>query len=559
MTESLSGPQARTGHDVDWIVIGSGFGGSVAALRLAQKGYRVAVLECGRRLNEDDFAPTGWNLRRTFWAPRLGLRGPTRISLFKDIFIASGAGVGGGSLVYANTLYRAKPTFFAHEQWADLADWSRELAPHYDTAECMLGVRTVPWDSDGQRLLRELGRHFGAADTFTRTPCAVYFDNAGKTVTDPYFDGAGPSRTGCLRCGSCTMGCRVGAKNSLPKNYLWFAERLGVTILPDTRVTDIRPLDDGEGGTGYEIAIERPSFRPRRLPPLRAAGVVVAAGALGTNRLLAQCRLAGGLPRLSRQLGEKVRTNSESILAVTLPDDSLKPSADVAISASLHVSLDTHLELVTYGERGSVLKFFFTLLTGDGTRVTRPLKLLAEIARHPLRFLKSLSPVHWGRRSVIVLVMQSLDNAMAFVPVRRWFSRSVRLTTRQDSVNPNPTFIPEGSAAARWLARHTGGIAQSMATEALFNIPTTAHILGGAVIGRDASSGVVDRDGRAFGYRNLIICDGSVLPANPGVNPSLTITALAEHIIAAVPEKADRHDAPAPPAESRAAPFPLAA
>jgi cholesterol oxidase len=538
---SRPSPGAANLH-FDWIVVGSGFGGSVAALRLAEKGYRVAVLESGRRFREDQFAPTGWNLRRTFWAPRLGLRGPSRISIFKDIFIASGAGVGGGSLVYANTLYRAKPPFFVHEQWADLGDWAKELEPHYETVEHMLGVRTVPWDSDGQRLLRQMSRHFGVENTFTRTPCAVYFDNSGITVPDPYFSGRGPARTGCMRCGSCTMGCRVGAKNTLPKNYLWFAEQLGVTMLSETQVTDIRPLDGAEGRTGYEVTTERPGLFPRRTASLRAAGVVVAAGALGTNRLLAQCRLAGGLPRLSARLGEKVRTNSESILAVTLPDDSLKPAADVAISASIHVSLDTHLELVTYGERGSVLKFFFTLLTGDGTRLTRPLRLLAQILRHPLRFLKSLSPLHWGRRTVIVLVMQSLDNAMAFVPVRRWLNRRVRLTTRQDPIVPNPTFIPEGSEATVWLARHTGGIAQSMATEALFNIPTTAHILGGAVIGRDAASGVVDRCGRAFGYRDLIVCDGSVLPANPGVNPSLTITALAEHIMAAVPAKARRGD-----------------
>jgi len=539
MSVSLSNPVPDRRHDFDWIVVGSGFGGSVAALRLAEKGYRVAVLECGRRLSDEDLAPSGWNLRRTFWVPRLGLRGPSRISIFKDIFIASGAGVGGGSLVYANTLYRAKPLFFAHPQWADLADWGAELQPHYDTAERMLGVCTVPWDSDGQQLLREMARHFDVRESFTRTPCAVFFGKGGVTVPDPYFGGSGPERTGCMRCGSCTLGCRVGAKNTLPKNYLWFAQRLGVTILPDTQVDDIRPLDGGEGRTGYEVRTVRPAVVwSRKSGSLRAAGVVVAAGALGTNRLLAQCRLAGGLPALSPRLGEKVRTNSESILAVTLPDDSLKPAADVAISASIHVSHDTHLELVTYGERGSVLKFFFTLLTGDGTRVTRPLKLFGEILRHPLRFLKSLSPVHWGRRTVIVLVMQSLDNAMAFVPVRRWFSRRVRLTTRQDPVNPNPTFIPEGSAATTWLARHTGGIAQSMATEALLNIPTTAHILGGAVIGRDAHSGVVDRFGRAFGYRNLIICDGSVLPANPGVNPSLTITALAEYIMAAVPAKA---------------------
>ncbi len=524
-------------HDFDWIVIGSGFGGSVAALRLAQKGYRVAVLEAGRRLRDADFAPTAWNLRRTFWLPWLGLRGPNRVTVFNDIFIASGAGVGGGSLVYANTLYRAKPAFFAHEQWAGLADWSAVLKPHYDTAERMLGVRTVPWDSDGQRLLREVGRHRGVEETFTRTPCAVFFGPAGVTVPDPYFGGAGPPRTGCLRCGSCTLGCRVGAKNTLVKNYLWLAEREGVTVFPDTEVADIRPLDGTDGASGYEIRTRRPGAWLRREPRRwRAAGVVVAAGALGTNRLLARCRLAGGLPRLSERIGQKVRTNSESILAVTLPDDTLDPSRDVSISASIHVTADTHIELVTYGSRGSLMKFFFTLLTGDGTRLTRPLKLLGEIARHPLRFLRSMSPWKWGRRSVIFLVMQSLDNALAFVPVKRWFG-GVALKTRQDPENPNPTFIAEGFEATQWLARHTGGIAQSMVAEALANIPTTAHILGGAVIGRDAGSGVIDAQGRAFGYRNLLVCDGSIMPANPGVNPSLTITALAEHIAGGVPAK----------------------
>lgn len=533
---SADSPLSAAGaYDYDWIVVGSGFGGSVAALRLAEKGYKVAVLECGRRVADADFPASSWHIGRFFWAPALGMRGISRVSLFKDILIGSGAGVGGGSLVYANTLYRANPAFFAHPQWAGLADWGALLAPHYQTAERMLGVQTVPWESENQKLLRAIGEHFGAADTFRRTPCAVYFGAAGVTVADPYFDGAGPERTGCTRCGGCTTGCGVGAKNTLVKNYLWFAEKLGVKIIPDTEVTDIRPLDD-HGEAGYIVARRRPgAWFGGQGRSLRARGVVVAAGALGTNRLLADCKHGGGLPRLSDRLGQLVRTNSESILAVTLPDDSIAVTRDVSISASIHVSHDTHIELVSYGERADYMKFFFTLLTGKGTRLTRPLLLLAQVLRHPLRFLKSLSPVGWSRRSAILLVMQPLDNALSFVAKPRHFGRGVRLATEQHAEKPNPTFIAEGNAAAAWLAEHTGGIAQSMVPEALANIPTTAHILGGAVIGADAGCGVVDRDGRAFGYAKLLVCDGAIMPANPGVNPSLTIAALAEHVMSSVP------------------------
>jgi cholesterol oxidase len=517
-------------YDADWIVVGSGFGGSVAALRLAEKGHRVLVLETGRRWRDADFDRSGWNLRRLFWAPRLGLVGPQRVSLFKDIFIASGAGVGGGSLVYANTLYRAKPEFFANPQWSGLGDWERTLAPHYATAERMLGVRQVPWDSDGQRLLRRIGEAYGVEGTFTRTPCAVFFGDAGVTVPDPYFGGAGPDRTGCTRCGGCMTGCAVGAKNTLVKNYLWFAERAGARIESETEVRDIVPLDGARGATGYAVHCRRSTGWGGQRRVLRARGVVVAAGALGTNRLLARCRLAGGLPALSPRLGKLVRTNSESVLAVTLPDDRLRPDKDVAISASIHVTKDTQIEIVTYGERGSVMKFLFTLLTGEGTRLTRPLKLLGGMLRHPVQALRALNPRHWGRRTVLLLVMQSLDNAIEFV-ARRGLFGGVRLGTRQDAANPNPTFIREGFDAARWLALETGGLPQSMVAEALADIPTTAHILGGAVIGADAASGVVDGQGRVFGYDNLLVCDGSILPANPGVNPSLTITALAAHVI----------------------------
>ena len=526
---------AHAVFDYDWIIVGSGFGGSVAALRLAEKGYRVAVLETGRRYRDEDFAETTWNARGTYWAPALGLVGPTRLSLFKDIFIASGVGVGGGSLVYANTLYRAKRSFFEHPQWAGLGDWAQALKPHYDTAERMLGVQTVPFDSDGQQLLRQVGRHFGAEDTFSRTPCAVFFGTPGVSVPDPYFSGSGPARTGCTRCGSCTLGCRVGAKNSLVKNYLWFAERVGVTIIPETEVRDIQPLDGVAGASGYSVHTRRSTaWLGGAGQTFRARGVVVAAGALGTNQLLARCKLRGGLPNLSLRLGQMVRTNSESILAVTLPDDRLQTSKDVAISASIHVSHDTHIEFVNYGRRGDSVRYLYTLLTDDGTRLTRPLKLLEQMLRHPRRALKSLWPIHWSRRTLTLLVMQSLDNAIAFVAKPGLFG-GVRLSTRQDPDKPNPTFIREGFEAAKWLAAHTGGLAQSMLPEALANIPTTAHILGGAVAGRDAASGVVDREGRVFGYRNLIICDGSILPANPGVNPSLTITALAEYIMTTVP------------------------
>ena len=521
--------------DYDWLVIGSGFGGSVSALRLAEKGYRVGVLEQGRRYRDDEYASSTWQLRRWLWAPFLGLRGIFRLTPFKDVFIASGTAVGGGSTVYANTLYRASPAFFANPQWRDLDDWAATLAPHYDTAERMLGVVEVPRDSDGQQLLREVGRQFGVEDTFRRTPVGVYFGKAGTTVPDPYFGGAGPERTGCTYCGACMVGCREGAKNTLLKNYLWFAEKRGAGIVPEREVVDIRPIGAQDGSEGYIVTTQRPGawFRKQRRS-FTARGIVMSAGALGTNRLLAKCKLGGSLPRISDRLGQLVRTNSESILAVTLPEGMARPWNDVAISSSIHTSADTHIEFVTYGKHGDTMALLYTLLTGNGSRLTRPLLWLGNVLRHPVTFLRTLWPVGWSRRTVIFLVMQTLDNAIAF-RARRGLFGGVSLTTEQDPEKPNPTFIEAGNRAAAWLAQKTGGYAQSMLLEAWANIPTTAHILGGAVVGRDATTGVVDGNGRLYGYRNFLVCDGSTVPANPGVNPSLTITAMTEHFMSSVP------------------------
>jgi cholesterol oxidase len=530
--------EALMDHDYDWLVIGSGFGGSVSALRLSEKGYSVGVLECGRRFADAELPRSTWHLRRYFWAPRLGMRGIFRISIFKDVAIVSGAGVGGGSLGYANTLYRARRRFYEDPQWAGLADWESALAPHYDVAERMLGVVAYDEDDHADDLLREYAREIGVEDTYAKTRVGVFLSEPGRTVPDPYFGGAGPDRTGCLRCGRCMVGCPHGAKNTLVKNYLWLAERAGAEVLPERMVVDVRPLGAPDGSDGYEVVTERPgAWLRRRRQTFTARGIVVAAGALGTNRLLA----TASLPRLSGRVGELVRTNSEAIVAVTLPPGAPDITRRVAITGSIYPDPDTHVETVVYGEAGDSISALYTLLVGDGTRVTRPLKLLRAAGRHPLTFLRLFDPRGWSRRTIIVLVMQTLDNAIA-LRARRTLGGGVRLQTEQDPERPIPTYMPVANHFAQWLARRTGGVAQSSFMEALANVPSTAHILGGAAIGADPSSGVVDARHRAVGYENLLVCDGAAVPANVGVNPSLTITAMAEHAMSHVPPAAGYGD-----------------
>jgi cholesterol oxidase len=530
---------SRESFDFDWLIVGSGFGGSVSALRLSEKGYSVGVLECGRRFADHEFASSTADLKRYFWNPHLGMKGIFRLTTFKDVSVVSGCGVGGGSLGYSVTLYVPPTAFFQDRQWADMQDWETALSPHYAEAQRMLGVVENPHEDPADQLLRELGEELGVGDTYKKTPVGIYFGEPGKTVPDPFFGGEGPDRTGCRLCGRCMVGCQHGAKNTLVKNYLYFAERHGAQVMAERTVLDIRPLGSSDGRDGYEVESVRSGAwlrKDRRVH--RARGVVVAAGPLGTNKLLQRCRLKGSLPRISTRLGTLVRTNSESILAVTVPEDYPDDlTKRVAITSSIYPDPHTHIETVTYGNDGDSMHLLYTLLVGDGTRLTRPLKLLGQIVLHPKRLAKVLFPKHWSRRTIIILVMQTLDSAIALRPRKGPFG-SFWLQTEQDPERPCPTFIPIANKTAKWFAERTGGIAQSAVTEALFNIPTTAHILGGAVIAPDPGQGVLDARQRVYGYENLLVCDGSAIPANVGVNPSLTITALAEHAMSHIPPAA---------------------
>ncbi|MGW4846825.1 GMC oxidoreductase [Nocardia brasiliensis] len=524
--------------DYDWLIIGSGFGGSVSALRLSEKGYRVGVLEAGRRFTDLDFAESAAQIRRYYFLPGLGMNGIFRPTLFKDVFVVSGAGVGGGSLTYANTLYRARPEFAEHPQWSRLGDWATELAPHYDTAERMLGVTSDTVDTDADSLLREYATTHGFGDTFAQSRVGVFLGEPGKTVPDPYFAGDGPDRTGCIRCGSCLLGCRHNAKNTLVKNYLWFAEQRGARILPQRTVIDIRPLGDGTGRAGYAVTSVRTGRWIRRDRRVHTAhGVVVAGGALGTNRLLLRCKLAGSLPRLSDQLGRLVRTNSEAILGVTAPDDRHNFGRGLALTSGAHPRPDTHIQPVTYGANGDLMSLLTTLATPHGSRRTRPLYFLANIGRHPREFLRACRVRHATRRSMLLTTMQSVDNSISLRVRFRLPTGYPVLTTKQDPRHPIPNFIQDGYDAAYWIADRLGGVVQAAVPEAIFAIPTTAHILGGAAIGESAETGVIDSGHQVFGYRNLLVCDGAAIPANVGVNPSLTITAMAERAMSRIAPK----------------------
>ena len=521
--------------DYDWIVIGSGFGGSVSALRLTEKGYSVGVLEMGKRWNKEDFPKTNWSLKRFLWAPAAGLHGIFKMTLLPHVFILSGVGVGGGSLVYANTLLVPPDRAFDDPKWASLVDWKRVMPAFYATAKRMLGAVENPRFFAADDAVRDYAEKLGRAESFGPTTVGVYFGEPDRTAPDPYFDGEGPERTGCTFCGGCMIGCRVGAKNTLDRNYLYLAEKEGATILPERRVTRVEPMEGG----GYRVTSERSTSLRKDRRVHTARGVVFSAGVLGTVNLLLKCKEEGALPKLSERLGDFVRTNSEAILGVTTKDR--KMNEGVAIGSQIALDDHTHLEPVRYSTGSDALALITTPLTDGGAGAPRWARWLGTIARSPGQALSSLLPFGWAEKTVILLVMQSLDNHLKVRRGRSWlwpFGRSL-VTSVPDGQPPAPTFIPAANAAARALAEALDGTPRSSITEAVLDVPTTAHILGGAAMGRDASDGVIDEKCRVFGYDHLMVCDGSMIGANLGVNPSLTITALTEHAMSHVPRKGE--------------------
>jgi cholesterol oxidase len=517
----------------DVVVVGSGFGGSVAALRLAEKGYRVTVLEAGRRFADDEFPETSWRLPRFLWQPRLHWYGIQRMDLLRNVLVLSGAGVGGGSLVYANTLYRPLPAFYADPQWKDITDWSGELAPWYDQAERMLGVTTYPRTTAADEAVRRVAQRMGVGQTYHPTPVGVHFGQAGR---DPYFGGAGPLRDSCVHCGACMTGCRQNAKNTLVKNYLFLAEKRGAVVHPLTTVTAVRPAPGG----GYTVEAVR-SGGSRRTS-FHADQVVFAAGALGTQRLLHRMKVAGILPNLSDRLGVLTRTNSEAILGARAKRGSSDFTDGVAITSSFHPDESTHIEPVRYARGANLMGLLQTVLV-DGAR-WRPARWWPVFLRGLPGNLKMFSVRHWSEQTVIALVMQSLDNSLTVHYRRSWYGRR-RLTTSQGHGAPNPRWIPDGHRAVRLLAEEIDGVPGGSWPD-VFNMPITAHILGGAVIGATPERGVVDPYHRVHGYPGLHIVDGSSVSANLGVNPALTITAQAERAMSLWPNADQEDPRPAP-------------
>jgi cholesterol oxidase len=528
-----------TVSDYDVLVIGSGFGGSVTALRLAEKGYRVGVLEAGRRFTNDTLPKNSWHVRDFIWAPKLGCTGIQRIHLLKDCVILAGAGVGGGSLNYANTLYEPLQPFYDDPQWAHITDWRDELAPHYAQAKKMLGVVTNTTLTPSDREMQRLAEQFGRADTFHLTPVGVFFGRDGTpepgvTVADPYFGGVGPDRTGCIQCGECMTGCRHGAKNTLNTNYLALAEYAGAVVHPLTTVTDVRPLPAVEG-PGYAVDTVRTGkwFTRKADRTFTADQVVFCAGTYNTQKLLHALR-ASTLPDISPRLGFLTRTNSESLLGVRVAKPAHDYTEGVAITSSWHPNENTHIEPVRYGKGSNAMGLLNTVMTDGGTRRHRWLQMVLTLLRRPL-LLRLLVPRRWSERVIILLVMQSLSNSITVLRKKTRFGFA-KLTSKQGDGEPNPTWIPVANQAAQQLAENVGGMAGGTWGD-LMNIPMTAHFIGGCAIGDSPLTGVIDGYHRLYGYQGLHVVDGSTLSANLGVNPALSITAQAERAMSLWPNK----------------------
>ena len=531
----------------DFIIIGSGFGGSVSALRLTEKGYRVLVIEKGRRFDKRDFPTSNWDVKRWLWKPELGLRGIFQMSFLPHVTILHGVGVGGGSLVYANTLPLPKDDFFQKGSWASLADWKKELARHYATARTMLGAATNPSLTKGDRVLKEIAVELGRDEHFAPTEVAVFFGNAGEAssggeVPDPYFGGEGPARTPCNFCGACMTGCRVGAKNTLDRNYLYIAENRGAVVLPETEVVFVQPRAGSEDGAeGYTVDCEASAGSDAKDVQFTCDQLIFAGGVMGTIPLLLKLKEdASALPRLSPRVGDMVRTNSEALIGIVTPETKDDFSKGVAITSILHTDEVSHVEPVRYGE-GSGFFRMLSLPHAPGNNVLVRLGgTLRALASQPTMWFKALTAKDFAKQSQILLYMRTLEGTLRLRLGRSLYTGFRRgLVTELDVGTPAPSaFMKEATDIANRFAEKVNGVPMTILSETIAGTPTTAHILGGACMGENADHGVIDHQHRVFGYQGLYVMDGSAVSANPGVNPSLTITALAERAMSFIPSKA---------------------
>ncbi|MFJ4975930.1 GMC family oxidoreductase N-terminal domain-containing protein [Streptomyces coeruleorubidus] len=544
-------------YDYDVIVVGSGFGGSVTALRLTEKGYKVGVLEAGRRFTRETLPRNSWDLKNYLWAPKLGMYGIQRIHLLGNVMVLAGAGVGGGSLNYANTLYVPPEPFFEDPQWRDITNWQEELKPYYDQARRMLGVRLNPTMTPSDVHLKAAAERMGCGDSFHLAPVGVFFGDGedadgnvkakpGQEVPDPYFGGAGPARRACAECGECMTGCRHGAKNTLNENYLYLAEKAGAVVHPLTTVVSV--TDDSRGG--YAVAtLPTDDRRKAKGRTYRARQVVLAAGTYGTQTLLHRMKAGGQLPHISDELGGLTRTNSEALVGAQTDDRRYRkahgaPKADftrgVAITSSIHPDENTHIEPVRYGKGSNSMGSLSILqvpYAGNDSGASRVLGFLAHAAKHPLLVLRSLSNRRWSERTIIGLVMQSLDNSLTTYLKPSGVGRGL-LTARQGHGASNPKQIKAATESASALAAEINGFAGSNVGE-LMGTPLTAHFLGGCPIGDSRETGVIDPYHRLYGHPGISVVDGAAVSANLGVNPSLTITAQAERAMSFWPNKGE--------------------
>ncbi|MFC1668834.1 GMC oxidoreductase [Spirochaetota bacterium] len=523
-------------YDYDYIVVGSGFGGSVSAMRLAQKGYSVCIIEAGKRYLAEDFPDTNWNVRKSIWLPRFALYGTWRLKLFKSVLVLAGAGVGGGSLNYANTHYVPGDQFFKNDIIKKMGG-KKALFPFYNLAKKMFGVVKNPVNTEADKKIRKTASAMGFGKTFDFTPVAVYFGSEGETKEDPYFMGEGFDRSGCTLCGGCMVGCKHNAKNTLDKNYLYFAEKFGAKVVPDNKVIDVKPLS-GDGTRGYEITSARMTGLRSPRTTFTSMGIVFSGGVLGTLELLLKLKAKKRLPEISHQLGKMVRTNSESLIGVTASKKDIDYSHGVSITSSVFPDDVTHIEPVRFSQGSDLLGLITAVLTDGGGKIPRQLRYLMNCLKHPFQVIRNILPFGFARKSVILLVMQTVDNFLHLKLKRHiYWPFKKTLSSEQDKKKNIPSYIPVANEFARKLAGIMKGQARSTINEVMLNAPVTAHILGGCSIAETSDGGVIDYEHRVFGYKNMYICDGSTVPANLGVNPALSITAITERAMSFIPVK----------------------